>query len=111
MSATSRTKAAVVAAKRTLKFFASSVPPTLHEQYEIEDDLVVFRCSECGYISMSLGALHGHAESHRGYTRLGIQIPFTKTAAGDYDRLMEYTEVLRVGKTEEIDLEEVEAFA
>ncbi len=80
----------------------------LHEQYESDGDLVLFRCSECGYIAMSLGSLHAHAETHRGYTRLGIQIPFTKTAMANVDELMKLTEVIRVDATEEIALEEVE---
>lgn len=80
----------------------------LHEEYESDGALVLFRCAECGFTSMSLGYLHGHAEKHRGYTRFGIQIPFTRTSAGNYDRLMELTEVLRVDETREIDVEEVE---
>lgn len=80
----------------------------LHEQYEADGELVLFRCSECGCTKMSLGSLHAHIEKHRGYTRFGIQIPFTKTAMARYDRLMEYTEVLRVDEMTEIDIEEVE---
>ena len=80
----------------------------LHEEYESDGKLVVFRCRECGYSSLSLGTLHAHAEKHRGYTRFGIQIPFTKTSMARFDRLMEYTEVLRVDETSEIELEEVE---
>jgi len=80
----------------------------LHEQYEADGDLVLFRCTECDYTSMSLGGLHGHAESHRGYTRLGIQLPFTSTAPGRADELMKLTEVVRVADAEEIALEEVE---
>jgi hypothetical protein len=80
----------------------------LHEQYESDGDPVLFRCTECGYISLSLGGLHGHIESHRGYTRFNIPIPFTKTSPGNVDRLMEYTEILRVEETEEIVLDEVE---
>ena len=79
-----------------------------HEQYESDGRLVVFRCRECGYVSLSLGALHGHAEQHRGYTRLKIQLPFTRTSPGDFDRLMEYTEVVRVDAETEITLDEVD---
>jgi hypothetical protein len=57
---------------------------------------------------MSLGSIHAHCEQHRGYTRFNIQIPFTKTSMADFDRLMEYTEVLRVEETSEISLTEVE---
>jgi len=80
----------------------------LHEQYDADGDLVLFRCRECDYISMSLGSLHAHAESHRGYTRFGIQIPFTKTAIANVDELMKLTEVVRVEETSEISLNDVE---
>lgn len=79
-----------------------------HEEYQSDGLLVLFRCTECGYTSMSLGWLHAHCETHRGYTRFNIQIPFTRTSMGDFDRLMEYTEVLRVEDTTEISLTEVE---
>jgi len=80
----------------------------LHEQYECGGDLVLFRCTECGYTSLSLGGTHGHIESHRGYTRFNLQIPFTKTSMANVDRLMEYTEIVRVTDTEEITLDQVE---
>ena len=79
----------------------------LHEQYESDGDLVLFRCTECEYTSLSLGNLHAHVESHRGYTRFNIQIPFTKTAMANVDELMQRTKVLRVTDTEEIGLDEV----
>ena len=79
-----------------------------HEPYDVDGDLVLFRCSECDYTSMSLGSLHVHAEVHRGYTRLGIQIPFTKTAMANVDELMKLTEVVRVEETSETSLSEVE---
>lgn len=80
----------------------------LHEQYESGGNLVLFRCTECGYVSLSLGGLHGHVEKHRGYTRFNIQLPFTKTAMANVDRLMDYTDVLRVDSVSEISLNEVE---
>ncbi len=81
----------------------------LHEQYETGDgDLVIFRCRDCGYVSLSLGATHAHIEPHRGYTWFGIQLPFTRTAIANTDELMKRTEVLRVTGTEEVDLEQVE---
>ncbi|MGZ0745740.1 hypothetical protein [Haloparvum sp. AD34] len=80
----------------------------LHEQYESDGSTVLFRCAECGYISLSLGSLHGHIERHRGYTRFNIQVPLTKTAMAKRNALMERTEVLRVDETSEISLEEVE---
>lgn len=79
-----------------------------HEQHEADGDLVLFRCSECGFASLSLGTLHAHVERHRGYTRFNIQVPFTKTSIGDFDQLMDYTEVLRVDETSEVALEEVD---
>ena len=72
-----------------------------------ETDIVIYRCTECGKISVSLGWLHGHVEKHRGYTRFGIQLPLTKTSPGDFGRLMEYTEVLRVEEYEEVGLDDV----
>lgn len=89
-----------------------SLADVLHTEYEVDDRLVLFRCRECGQTSLSLGSLHGHIEGHRGYTRLGIQLPFTDTAPGDFDRLMDYTAVIRVDETTEVpvtgydDLEE-----
>lgn len=80
----------------------------LHEEYESDGKLVLFRCRECGHTSMSLGSLHAHIEKHRGYTRYNIQIPFTKTAMANGERLKELTEVLRVDETTEIGLNEVE---
>jgi len=80
----------------------------LHEQYDADGDLVLFRCTECAHVSMSLGSLHAHAETHRGYTRFGIQIPFTKTTIANVDELMKLTEVVRVDSTEPIALSEVD---
>lgn len=80
----------------------------LHEQYSSDGDLVVFRCTECGHVSLSLGSLHGHCESHRGYTRFNIQIPFTKSSMANVDELMQMTEVLRVDDTTNISLSEVD---
>lgn len=80
----------------------------LHEQYQSDGSPVLFRCRECGYTSLSLGTLHAHCESHRGYTRFNIQLPLTSTAIADVDALMDMTEVLRVDQVEEIALEEVD---
>jgi hypothetical protein len=79
-----------------------------HEEYETDGKLVVFRCLECGFTSLSIGTIHAHVERHRGYTRFNIQIPFTKTSMANFDGLMEKTEVLRVDETTEVPLEEVE---
>ena len=80
----------------------------IHEEYESDGGLVLFRCTECEFTSMSLGLLHAHVEGHRGYTRFGIQVPFTKTSMGRFDELMRRTEVLRVEETSVISLEDVE---
>ena len=80
----------------------------LHDEYEADGQPVLFRCTECGWLDQSLGSLHAHVETHRGYTRFNIQIPFTKTSPGDAGRLMEYTDVLRVDDVTEIPLNEVE---
>ena len=81
----------------------------LHEEYESDGRLVLFRCSECGQTDLSLGSLHAHIEGHRGYTRLGIQVPFTETSPANVPELMKRTEILRVDATSEISLEEVDA--
>lgn len=81
----------------------------LHEQYESNGKIVLFRCKECGYSTLSLGGLHAHCEKHRdGYTRFDIPVPFTKTAMGNVDELMGLTEVVRVEETTTISLDEVE---
>ena len=79
-----------------------------HEEYYSDGDLVLFLCTECGHTSLSLVALHGHVERHRGYTRFGIQIPLTRTSPANVDELMKRTEIVRISETEEISLEEVE---
>lgn len=80
----------------------------LATQYESDGQLVLFRCKECGTVSTSIGSLHAHCESHRGYTRFNIQVPFTSTSPGDADALMDLTEVLRVEEMSEITTNEVE---
>jgi len=79
-----------------------------HEEYTADGDLVVFRCAECGQTHLSIGRLHVHIETHRGYTWLGIQLPFTRTRRGNFSELMERTEVLRVEESCEISLSEVD---
>jgi hypothetical protein len=80
----------------------------LHEEYHADDDLVLFRCTECGQTHLSIGRLHAHVESHRGYTRLGIQVPFTRTSLGDFGELMDRTEVLRVDDSSAVSLSQVD---
>jgi hypothetical protein len=81
---------------------------SLHEEYTADGGLVLFRCTECGQTYLSLGSCHAHIEGHRGYTRLGIQVPLTRTSPGDFDELMKRTQVLRVEATGEISLAEAE---
>ena len=81
----------------------------LHEQYETGDGRpVIFECTECGHRDQSLGSLHAHIEGHRGYTRLGIQVPLTDTSPGDFEALMKLTEIVAIEETEAVDLQEVE---
>lgn len=83
---------------------------SLHEQHEATDgSLVLFQCTECGYVSLSLGKLHGHIERHRGYTRFNFQVLFSRTSPASADELMRWTRVLRVDEATQIGLEEVES--
>lgn len=69
--------------------------------------LVIFRCSECGAVSVSLGWIHGHIEKHRGYTRFKIPIPFTRESPANVDELMKRTEILVVEDHSLANIEEV----
>lgn len=80
----------------------------LHEQYNACGDIVLFQCRDCDRLSLSLGSLHAHIEQHRGYTRFGIQLPIGKTSPGNFEQLMEKTDVLRVTGVEPIELEAVD---
>lgn len=72
---------------------------------DYRDKMVLFRCTECGKTSTSLGWLHAHIENHVGIGPFGlIPNPF-KTAR--FSKLMELTEVMHVEKTEEMDIDEV----
>lgn len=106
----SRASAALTSIRGTLSYQKTNLLDRLHEQYESDGMLVLFRCKECGFTSMSLGSLHGHIEGHRGYTRFNIQLPFTETSPADFERLMEMTEVVRVKEEETIELEEVDDY-
>lgn len=77
----------------------------LHSEYHTHDgDLVLFRCTECGYTTMSIGGLHAHVEQHWPlYRRILFFLPWPGG-----ENWSKYTEVLAVGNTEEIDLTEVE---
>lgn len=66
-------------------------------------EIVIYGCTECGYMSTSLGWLHAHVERHRGF--FGLQLPWRY---GDREELMKMTQVLRVEDVSEVDLEEIE---
>ena len=51
----------------------------------------------------SLGSLHAHAERHRGL--FGLPLPWR---LGDFDALMELTEVIRVEEYSSVGLDEVD---
>lgn len=74
--------ALIVAYRRTSKTEINNA-----EQEPIE----FYRCTECGKTSVSIGWLHAHIESHRGL--FGLQWPWR---VGDYEALMEMTEVIQV---------------
>lgn len=76
-----------------------------------DDPIELYRCTECGKLSVDLGWLHGHIEGHRGYGWGPIRLsnPFK---LGDPEYLLSRTEVLRVDEVTVIDPatgEEVEA--
>lgn len=56
----------------------------------------IYRCTACGKTSMSIGTLHSHADSHTPWYSFG-----------NFDGLMEYTEVLKITETETASLDEV----
>lgn len=79
----------------------------LHEQYETADGRpVIFECTECGYRHQSLGRLHAHAETHRGWH--GWQLPWRH---GDFAALMELTEVVAIEDSEPVTLDDVEGLS
>lgn len=69
--------------------------------------IVLYRCTECGKVSTSLGFLYGHAEKHRGF--FGFKLPWKW---GDFDALMELTEVIEVTDyaVHDISAKEVDAY-
>lgn len=62
----------------------------------------LYRCTECGKLSVSLGWIHGHIEKHRGYFGW-LQIPFTKTSPANVPELMKRTEVIQVTDYRTVD--------
>jgi hypothetical protein len=80
-----------------------------HSESGDGEELLIFRCSECGKTSVSLGWLHGnHIQKHHGWGPWNI-IPNPRTF-GNFDAHMEYTEILRVEGYSEVSLEEVDPF-
>ena len=63
-----------------------------HREVQHGQDIIIFRCTECGKITQHLSTLHGHAEKHT---------PFYSFA--NFDRLMEYTEMLQVTEYDDRD--------
>lgn len=59
------------------------------------DEIELYRCTECGMLSTRIGWLHAHIEKHRGF--FGLQWPWN---VADVDELMEMTETIRVTEYE-----------
>lgn len=73
---------------------------------DTDRELVLYRCTECGKTSVSVGWLHAHIEKHVGFGPFNI-IPDPRKHA-NFNALMEHTEVLRVDEYSVVDIEEVE---
>ncbi|UXF51005.1 MAG: hypothetical protein HQRvContig04_44 [Haloquadratum phage sp.] len=71
------------------------------------NDVVLYRCTECGKESVSMGWLHAHIEAkHTGFGPFNlIPNPF---ALGNFDRDMTMTEVLRATDPEQVTIDEVD---
>lgn len=67
----------------------------MHREVKHENEFMIFRCMECGVIKQHLADLHAHAERHT---------PFYSFA--NVDRLMEYTEKLKITDYEELEVTE-----
>ena len=62
---------------------------------EDDDQLIIYRCTECGHLSTSLGYIHGHAEKHNpGLDPWGLIPDPRKTANPDHLNTM--VEAVRV---------------
>jgi hypothetical protein len=72
--------------------------------------VVVYRCTECGKESVSVGWLHAHIEAkHTGFGPFNlIPNPF---AIGNSDRDMKMTEVLRAEDPDRVGINEVDDVA
>jgi hypothetical protein len=71
------------------------------------NDMILYRCTECGKESVSVGWLHAHIEAkHTGFGPFNlIPNPF---ALGNFDRDMDMTEVLRATDPEQVTIDEVD---
>jgi len=81
----------------------------LYDRYHtVDGDLVVFRCTECGHSSFSVGALHAHAEQHRDIAidPFGLVVPPWRLA--NVEALWELTEIVAVDGEETVEPTEVE---
>lgn len=74
------------------RYFITDERMQRHREIAHDDNMEIYRCTECGRIEQNIGALHGHAEKHT---------PFYSFA--NVDRLMEYTEKLEVTDYRELD--------
>lgn len=80
----------------------------LHEQHtDVNGRLVLFRCTDCGYVSMSLGSLHAHVESH--WSLFGsLRWHLTHWLREDpAEKWLRSTEVVAVTEVEPTELEKV----
>ena len=63
-----------------------------HREIEHGDNIVLFKCTECGKIKRILPELHAHAEKHTGFFSFG-----------NVSDLMKYTEKLEVTGYENLE--------
>ena len=72
------------------------------------DEIVIYRCTECGYLSTSLAYIHGHVEGHNpGLGPWGLIPDPRKTANPDHLNTM--VEAVRVEEFTTHHPDEVEA--
>lgn len=80
----------------------------LHTEYtDTRGRLVLFRCTDCGYTSLSLGDLHAHVESH--WSLLGsLRWHATHWLRDEpAEKWLKSTEIVAVDTVEPISLSEV----
>lgn len=67
--------------------FAHEIKRTLfgRRRYQPGEKLEIYRCTDCGYVALTLGGLHAHIESHRPFWQFW-------RVGWDTDYLMERTE-------------------